>query len=693
MKARPAVTFALFSLVCSLITSVVTAQERQSAAGKLYEEPLPEGALARLGTTRFRLGNMIYAMALSPDGRTAVTVSGNSQTQFWDVGSGKLLRTIEYKEGGGGRVVAYSPNGRLVAYVQDQGPLRLVNAEDGKLLATQPLGTRYSASLAFSPDSAVIATGGCQATTGLIEATKSDSVLALWKWDGTNLKQLWEAKPDHEAPLSGGYAHAIRSLAFSPDGNRLATGSNKGGRIRLWDVHGGKELSQFRTSGDQVRALAFAPSAAVLASGADDGRVILWDLASGTERWSIRERGEVRALAFAPDGKTLVVGGGPEYSSKKGDNPFLVMLDAATGGNARFLAIARSSIASIAFSADGQILAAGLGGNLQFWRGTTAQELFQTLGHANWISQVAFAGDGRTAATAGGDGKIILWDPRTGKELCRFKGHEDEARAVGFVPGGKLLASAGTDQAVRIWDLATGDEVKSLEASQEGLLYALAVSPDGKLVAAGDYHDGSVRIWDLTTGNLTHQFKIADEIGPGIMRLAFSPDSKKLAGGETLLNAGRLRIGQRADLGKSSIYLWDVRSGEKLLKFPAHAQAVMSLSFSPDGATIASTGWSDKSVYLWNANTGARLFELPVGEHHGPACFSPDGKTLAFGFASVSLWDVASKKLIRKLHQSSSYVQSLTYSPDGRLLLAGFMDSTGLAWDLDGKSADKDGSR
>src|SRR5262249_39665893 len=159
-----------------------------------YGDPLPEGAVARLGTLRFRLGNGIYAMALAPDGKTAVSVGGNSQTQFWNVATGKEIRRIEWKQGGGGRVVAYSRDSRLVATVQDHGTLRLWDAATGKQLVELGLPMQFTACLSFAPDSKTLAVGG--GSYSLKGTGESNSVVAVWKWNGESLQPLWEAKPD-----------------------------------------------------------------------------------------------------------------------------------------------------------------------------------------------------------------------------------------------------------------------------------------------------------------------------------------------------------------------------------------------------------------------------------------------------------------------------------------------------------------
>jgi RNA polymerase sigma factor (sigma-70 family) len=662
------------------------AAPRRNARTDRYGDPLPEGALTRLGTIRFRLGNGLYHMALAPDGKTAVSVGGNAQTQFWDVATGKEIRRIEWKQGGGGRIAAYSADSRWVATVDDRGVLHLWESTTGKDLAQLHLKMDFTSSLSFSPDTTILAAGGASNKYGRSEETTSDSVISLWRWNGESLQPLWQAKPDHEAPIKGPRSQGIKSLAFSPDGKHLATGGLNNSMVRIWNAADGKEILRIKASGTQVGAVAFAADGKVLASGSDDGRVAFWDPATGTKLRDTKQPGEVRALAFSPDARIVAAGGGPEYGWNKGtrNEPFLHLLDASDGKEIRRLGNIREGVAALGISKDGRVLAAGLGGVIRCWEPTSGKELSINAGHQHWISELDISENGQLAVTAGGDGPIILWDLATGAEKLRLRGHTAEARAVRFVPGGKLVASAGTDQKVYLWDLTTGQLVQQLDGSPKGMTYSVAVSADGKTLAAGDYSDGTIHIWDLVTGKLVHQVKVGDQIGDGVMRLAFAPSGKVLAVGETALNAMRAR--QEREEMDARIQLWDVTTGNKLREIPAHKYCVKSLAFSPDGRVLASIGWSDRCIKLWDAETGKKLFEFPCDCAGGVVRFSPDGRILAWAnsMGRIGLWEMASKKRRREFQGHVGAINSLVFSPDGKTLLSGSMDTTALVWDVTG---------
>jgi RNA polymerase sigma factor (sigma-70 family) len=656
-------------------------------------DPLPSGAAARLGTLRFR-GNYHFPMALSPDGRRAISVYYD-ETRLCDVTTGKTIWRFDNKTHGG-HAVAYSPNGRLAASIQDNAvsladrrpAVYLWEAETGKQLAKLDLKMRGTECLAFAPDGITLAAGGFNYGR-TVEERSSNGVVGVWRWTGSAFKPLWEAKTDLHKGAMGRRPPGIRSLAFSPDGKHLATGGLASGMIRIWDAAHGKELRQVKGLGSEIHSLAFAPSGRVFLSGSEAGAVELWETATGARKWQSKQPGEVLTVAFTPDEQTIVAGGGAGYwaTDVKRHEPFLVMLRPSDGREVGRVRTDQNSVSAVGFSKDGKIFAAGLGSALRVWEGLGGKERTAQNGHEDGIASVAVSEDSKTAATGASDGVIILWDLATGKERQRLTGHTGLVQTVAFVPGGKLLASAASDQTVRLWDLATANETQRLTGSAEAdtFLYAAAVAPDGKTLAAGYNHLGIVHVWNVATGQLRHTLKLGD--GRGVMCLAFSPDANTLTCGDRLLRYDEVEL-------PSHIHVWDAITGKKLAELPAGKFAVDSLSFSPDGQLLASTGTFDKAVALWDLAAGKAIFKLPCASGQGVAAFSPDGKTLAWGSSSgeawgnssgeVLLWEMATKKPRRKFAGHSARVKSLSFSPDGQTLVSGSTDTTAMVWDVTG---------
>jgi hypothetical protein len=263
----------------------------------------------------------------------------------------------------------------------------------------------------------------------------------------------------------------------------------------------------------------------------NDGFIRLWDTATGEERLTIDDPllGEVRALAFSPDGKTLASTGGPAGTA---------LWDAQTGGQ---LADLVGGDWALAFSPDGTLLAAASGKFVIAWDLATRKEWASFEGHADWVMSVAFAPDGRTLASGSFDGTVKLWDIPTRTERVTFRGHTENVTSVAFPGGGKVGASAGWDGTVRLWEAEAGQEQAAFTCSQYPI-NSMAFAPDGKVVAS--LSDG-LRLVDVTSG------RVLTVLGRGrqwTVAIAFSPDGRMLAG------AGR----------DGTVKLWDVPEAAKL---------------------------------------------------------------------------------------------------------------------------------
>jgi WD40 repeat protein len=306
------------------------------------------------------------------------------------------------------------------------------------------------------------------------------------------------------------HSNVVTSVAFSPDGQILASGSWDG-TIKLWDLRGGKlKLRRtLRGEWDEVEAVAFAPDGRAIAGlgtgwdGEPLGAVTLWDLEAGPGRPLIRAKGKLDAIAFAPDGATLATASGDCHS--------VTLWDVATGRERFRLPEHRGPIWSVAFAPDGAMLAAAAGvvpavaeragddqvGEIRLWdlTGPRPKPRTSLVGHEYGIVSVAFSPNGTTLASGGFDRAAKLWGVAAGREWATLDGHEGWVAAVAFSPEGATLATGSHDQTIKLWDAATGQELATL-TGHTGNVYTVAFSPDGSLLASGSL-DGTARLWDV----------------------------------------------------------------------------------------------------------------------------------------------------------------------------------------------------
>jgi WD40 repeat protein len=665
------------------------AQPKDEPRRDRYGDPLPPGAVARLGTLRFRAPDEVVALAFAPGGQT-IAVSSHAGLFLFDAASGKRVQRL--------------PSLKSVWGVENP--------------------------LVFSPDGKRLAGRGHQVAVD----RRAKGVVRVWELAG-------ERKPhDYHAE------HAVW-VGWSADGEPLAVCLEPDG-LRLHELAAGrsrhfpcKDLRNPESSA--YLACACAPAGRTLAVGDEQGVVHVWDTATGRERCTLRPKNaSVRFLALSPDGRTL--------ASLNRDRPAqtrdeVQLWDATTGRVLHTVAADQQYLATVAFAPDGKTLATAGWGGVRVWDVATGRERSRSRGEGSDAENIAFSPDGQTLATAERhSGAIHLWDVATGARKPEPAGHRGRPHGTTFSPDGRRVATGGSlDGTIHVWDLATGASLNRIHRPGRWVR-DITFSPDGRSLFS-TWTDENLWVCDAATGERRHVIKLEDPDRPDTYQSAISmhlsDDGKTLVAfsyyyakkqpgprhEETLITGWdastrkqlfrRRRPGWNSWLalsadarvlavshsegsrdlddvpGKGPMRLEDAATGEHLLTFPALEGQTWPLAFAPDGRLLASNhfdwkragkdGQNPDTLRLWEIATAGEVLALPAAGSNR-AAFSRDGRLLAVAAPSqeILVWDLARGREQRRFKGLDAGVTWLSFSPDGRRLISGLADSTLLVWDV-----------
>ncbi len=535
---------------------------------------------------------------------------------------------------------------------------------------------------------------------------------------------LQQAK--HKLTLKG-HLHGVSSIAFSPDGSVLASGSTGerdgleifGARIIMWDTATGEQIHTLTTE-SQVNALVFSSNGKMLASGEDwpHYAIRLWDTATGTQTYTLTGRPTpnvykpfIQNVVFFAAGNMLIsksiddtisvydidklrlnriftelteetfcatLSSDQQTLATGNIKKSIQLWDMATGKLKQSIAVSRTP-KHIAFSPDDRALTISMfGDTIYVLDAATGDSKHILSGFNQPIKSIAFNPDKNTLAIPN-NVNIELWDIATNVHKHTLTGHIRHINSIVFSPDKNIIASGSADSTIRFWDVNIGTHIRTLEGiyGHSGPVTDIAFSPDGKTLASGSA-DNTICLWDVNTGK--RKGNMSTRIGDG-NSVVFSND------GKTLVSGGEVKHrGEDHSFGYKGVLLWNVRTGRYKYELKGKMGDVNCVAFSPDGRTLASgEGWADYAIRLWDIDMN-KLNHALKG-HTGDVYsvdFSPDGTILASGSAdnTIRLWDVATRKHLHTLTGHTGDVNSIVFSADGNLLISGSDDGTVLLWDL-----------
>ncbi len=689
----------------------------------LAGDPMPAGAIARLGTTRWRLAGEARRINLSADGKMLAVVNNYSGVELLDAQTGRNIERSGSGSFGFGfdmrMSVALSADCRRVAAmevaeqsrgvlaVHDRGKAENVKIEYGRKKESYPdvpeelagdggfsstSSIEYLSAAAFSPDG----------------KTLVGSVRFEWEWSGNNASKkvkeshviAWDASTGKELWKSLALEKSFNTIVFSPDGKSITVVDHGG--IGFWDAGTGKERNRWQSK-DPLFSACYSPDRSWLATGSKE-EVLLWEVATGkvVRRLAIPGN-EIKAIAFSSDG-TLIAGGGGRT---------IRFWDVLTGKPCGDCSAFPNPVQAVAFSSDGKTLFSGHEQEnvLRRWDVLDRKPSGEFTSPISTPRMLSFSRDSRKILASSTGEEVYLWETETGNPCPLPKKDEDRFLSEFFassgqtsllrcedgfgqqfammltgkvnridqipgflgssVDGRRILLQSQKDKMLCFTILRVNkdlvkendkrkDDIEREIVWKDGDEVNAALSPDGKTVAAAG--KDVVCFFDVITGEVRryqHPTNVEPEKLFRIQSVKFSPDGSRIA---LVGSEGKIRV-------------LAVKDGRRIAELATKSRNASGLAFSPDGQTLLTTSFS-APVYAWEVATGQMVRKLEPATYFS----SPDNRLLAGFTGTLKVFDLYSGRVIRECKAESGIVGNFAFSPNSKLLAAGCSDTTITIW-------------
>jgi WD40 repeat protein len=635
-----------------------------------FGDPLPVGAVARIGTARWWCGRNHGPLLYTPDGKRLVSRDFAGDVHILDAASGNELRRLDISDDGRGACFALAPNGEILATGGFGTPMiRIWDVKSGKELRRIEGEKRGHEALAFSPDGKILVAGAYP--------------IGMRLWEIATGKELRRI-----AAKDAGFNDGI---FFLPDGKTVIAGDRPS--IHWWDIATGREIRRINRKNNGKPGgfyfLAVSPDGKRVAASQGTNVLFLWDAATGKEIRQIvlGEEFTGSCLCFSPDSQTLACGNGVGRWGNQ-----TLFFAAATGEELRRWDDGNKYTMQLAFSPDGKTVAQVLSHVIRLRDSQTGKPIVPDSNLPDYCMAVRFSRDGNELIVGCLGGRMGTWNPLTGESLRPmrdapegFGRRTDMLLGPALTPHGERAALVNAKGVLHVWEPATGKTCCRIAEPPVGNDQANLTDDEKVLVVK--HRDNIIRLWDARSGKLLRSLSHNKHVRFPHPH-AFSPDGRILAVAPAYPDSGTIHLDDTATGKEQSRLVW------------GDSTDVSCLLFAPDGKYLLAAhrrrkslkggpperGDEENALRLWDGESRreVRRFPVPGGDIRAMV-ISPDGKTAAAAVHdTILLWELASGAERGRFTGHREWIRSLAFSPNGRLLASGCLDYTACVWDLTG---------